>query len=144
MPGSQLPALTAAAIAALNAAPAFVSAAGGQKAYSLAPQATQAPYVLVFGGSEVPWAECFVDDDDAPGGRACQIGATVVSLHRGTKEMDTIADAVLETWLKKATWASVPGLAAVRFVENQAPSSEEIADGILYSRTVLVRVEVNG
>lgn len=139
MAGSRVNEVVNAAVDGLKAASALTTLLGGAKVYTYVPEETSAPYCLVTGGVEQPWAEAFNSFD----GRQIDCRVLVVSAYRGTYEVDALMSAVLTALLTETTWRGITGYAAHAFIVNDAPLTELVNGIVYFSRTCTVRVWVN-
>lgn len=114
-------------------------------------QGTETPYTMVLGGDEVPWAVTFeqqsfaspgATDGGDSGGRQVDVIVQCVSTYRGTSQVDSIADRVMEILTDIDTWAGVARWQLTEFVRNGfQPPIDLNADGVLwFVRLVTVRV----
>jgi hypothetical protein len=150
---SRVPDCVNAAVDGLKADATLIAAGllGSAKVYTHVPQGTDAPYVLIIGGDEVPWAETFTmesfvspatTDGGDSGGRMVDVVAQIVSVYRGSKQVDDVASRVLEVLTDVDTWAGVTDFQLAQFIRNQAqPPIDLNNDGLMYFvRLVTVRV----
>lgn len=144
MAGSRVRDCVNAAVDALKVDATLLATLGTSKVGTHLAQGTDAPYVLVMGGDEIPWAETmeFDGDDGDSGGRQVDVLVQCVSTYRGTSQVDTIADRVMEVLTSAATWSAVSGFAVAVFIRNAAqPPIDLNSDGVLwFARQVTVRV----
>lgn len=116
-------------------------------------QSTDPPYAMVLGGDEVPWVVSFMQtgigspdgtDGGDSGGRQVDVIVQCVSTYRGTSQVDSVADRVLDVLTEDGTWALVTGFRLVEFVRNAfQPPVDLNADGVLwFVRLVTVRVSL--
>lgn len=134
-----------AAVDGLKVHAGLIALLGTAKVNTHVPQATEAPYVLVMGGTEIPWTETLeFDDDGDSGGRQVDVLVQCVSTYQGSKEVDSIAGVVLEVLTDSSIWAAVDGFHLAAFVGNVAqPPSDLNGNGVLwFVRIVTVRVSL--
>lgn len=152
MAGSRIPDVVAAAVTALAADATLIGLLGGAKAYTHVPQNSDPPWVWVLGGDEVPWAVTFAETDSPAdygdsGGRQCDVLVQCASTYRGTKEVDGIADAVMQVLTDNDTWSATAlfGFQVAEFVRNSAlPPADLFGDGRQwFQRAVVVRVTLS-
>jgi hypothetical protein len=149
MAGSRMGEIVTAAVTALRAATPLTTILGSAKVYTHIPQDTQAPYVLVVGGDETPWATAMsMSDDGDNGGRSCDVTAFCYSAFRGSDQVDSMAHEVMEALLGSVSapltaWDAVSGYQVVAFVGNRMAPPTDLTDGRMwFQRTVTVRVFV--
>jgi hypothetical protein len=131
--------LTAAAIAALKANGALTTALGGQKVYSNVPEGTSAPYILMGGTEETPWAEIF-DNTGDDGARECTLWFEAVSTFQGLDEVESLTALAVAVLTTPASWSSVPRFSVAEFFQAQQPLTVEL-DGVIYlTRPCAVKV----
>lgn len=145
MAGSRVEDCVNAAIDALRADATLTTLLGGSsKTYTFVPQNTDAPYVMVYGGDEVPWAETLEvsDDDGDSAGRQVDVAVQCVSTYQGQRQVNNIADRVMELLLDADAYDAVSGFELVQFVRNAGqPPADLNNDGVLwFVRVVTVRV----
>lgn len=141
MAGSHVPAVVAAAVSALKTDTTLTGLLGGAKAYTHVPQGTDAPYLAILGGDEIPWVVEFGDDN---GARQVDLLVNCVTIYKGTLQADTIASAVMSVLLENAPWLSIDEYEQVELVRNTAqPPIDMLGDGVYwFLRTVAVRVSL--
>lgn len=135
-----------AAVDALKVDTALIALVGTGKIAGHIAQGTTPPYVMVRGGTEVPWSvtlDTFGDDGDN-GGRQIDVLVDLVSTYRGSSQVDSMADRVMEVLTNQSIWSGVSGFQLAEFVRNDAPPPQALAaDGTLwFTRFVTMRVTV--
>lgn len=151
MAASRVPDVVNAVVDNLRADGELTALLGTAKVYTHVPQQTTAPYALVMGGDEIPWAETmtfgtFVSPDANDGGDSGgrQVDAIVqcVSKSRGSAEVDDIASRVIELLTDPDTWDNVTGFQIALFIRNAGQPPIDLSnDGDMYFvRQVTVRV----
>lgn len=138
MAGSRLNDCVNAAVDALAANSTLTTLLGTAKVYTYVPEDTAPPYVYVWGGQELPWAEALGGASAV--GRQVDVEVVVVSAYRGTKQMDEVIDQCLEVLLADTPYSSVSGYAGVQFVSCERPYTEHIEGRIFFSRRAVLRV----
>jgi hypothetical protein len=130
-----------ATVDALKADSALQALMGGQKAFTHVEQNTAAPYTMVMGGDEIPWAES-MDDLDDTGGRQVDALVQCVSTYRGSSQVDDIASRVMAILLERTPWEAIDGFQTVQFIRNTSQPPQPLGnDGVLwFVRLVTVRV----
>lgn len=141
MAGSRVADVVNAAVDALVADATLIGASwlNGAKVYTHVPLDTDPPYVVVLGGDEVPWAEVFESDS----ARQVDVNVRAVSVYRGTKQVDGLANLIMTRLTTNSTWTGVSGYSANWFVRNAAPTLTEVNGVLWFERLVTVRVCVN-
>lgn len=142
MAGSRIPDVVNAAVDALKADATLIGASllNGSKVYTHVPENAVAPWLVVLGGQETPWAESQNDDDD----RECQVDVVAVSKYRGTTQVDAIISRAIDVLTTHGTWTGVTGYAGCAFVINRAPVPSEIGGEMWFERSATVTVYLNG
>ena len=154
MAGSRVRDCSNAAVDALKADTTLSTILNGAKAYTHVPQGTDPPYVMVRGGDEVPWAvtmtmDSLISPGETNGGdngaRQVDIMVDCVSIGRGTAQVDSIADRVMEVLTDPDVWMMVDGFHLCEFIRNAAQLPLDINnDGVIwFVRTVVVRVSLS-
>lgn len=113
------------------------------KVYTNVPEHTIAPYVHILSGAEQVWGQSMGDDT----GAQCDLDVMVYSPHRGTRELDAIANVVTQLVSTSYTWQGVSGFAGYDWPDGDVSTKpiQEFIDGeLLFRRTVRIRVFVNG
>lgn len=132
-----------AAVAALKGSSALVAALGGQKVYSNIPEGVSAPYILLSGTSEVPWAEVFASSGD-DGARECQFGFEVISNAQGLDEVESLSGLAVAALLPPegtaSPFASVARFSAATFVLADQPQPVEVNGVIYLTRPCAIKV----
>lgn len=152
MAGSRVGDVVAAAVTALQGDTELRTRLGGAATvYTHVEQGTDPPYVAVLGGDEQPWAVTFeqyadttIGDDGDNGGRTVDVVCQCMSTYRGTKEVDSIADRVIEVLTSVSTW-TVTGLEDFQLAElvrNTAliPTDLFVMGTLWFQRQVVIRV----
>jgi hypothetical protein len=144
--GSMVRECVNAAVDALKVDTALIALVGTGKIAGHIAQGTTPPYVMVRGGTEVPWSvtlDTFGDDGDN-GGRQIDVLVDLVSTYRGSSQVDSMADRVMEVLTDQSIWSGVAGFQLAEFVRNDAPPPQALAaDGTLwFTRFVTMRVTV--
>lgn len=153
MAGSRVRDCNNAAVDALKTDATLSSLLGGGKAYTHVPKGTDPPYVLVRGGDEVPWAvtmamDSLISPEETDGGdngaRQVDIMVDCVSTGRGSAQVDSIADRVMEILTDQDSFFGLSGFQLSEFIRNSAQLPLDINnDGVIwYVRTVNVRVSL--
>lgn len=152
MAGSRVGDVVAAAVTALQGDADLATRLGGTATvYTHVEQGTDPPYVAVLGGDEQPWAITFQqvmdvtsDDDGDNGGRTVDVLCQCVSTYRGTKEVDSIADRVIEVLTSAATWSGVVDFQLAELIRNTAliPTDLFVVGTLWFQRQVVIRVTV--
>lgn len=123
-PRSAIGPLTTAVVTALKADTALTAALGGAHVYSAPPQDQARPYLLVWGGREVPWNQL------RSTGRHVQVLVRAWSDYQGSREVDTLIDLVVagldNVALTLDGWAQAMPL---QFVESREPQ-RLLIDGV--------------
>ena len=151
MAGSRVADCVNAAVDTLRADVTLTGLLSTAKVYTHVPQGTTAPFVLVMGGDEIPWADSFAMPSDLSpgttdggdsGGRQVDVNVQVVSTYKGSTEVDSIADRLMEVLTDVDTWDQLSGWQMTAFVRNAAvPPVDLNSDGVLwFQRLVTVRV----
>lgn len=133
-----------AAVDALKVDSALIALVGTGKIAGHIAQGTTPPYVMVRGGTEVPWSvtlDAFGDDGDN-GGRQIDVLVDLVSTYRGSSQVDSMADRVMEVLTDQSIWSAISGFQLAEFIRNDAPPPQVLAaDGTLwFTRFVTMRV----
>lgn len=141
MAGSRVRDCVNAAIDALKVDATLLGIVGTDKIHTHIKQNTDPPYVLVMGGDELPWVVDFGIDS---GGRQVDILVQCVSTYRGTLQVDSMANRIMEVLLDDVAWIGVTRFSAVEFVRNTfQPPIDLNSDGVLwFMRQVAVRVSL--
>lgn len=141
MAGSRVRDCVNASVDALKVDSALLALVGTDKVHTHIKQNTDPPYTLVMGGDELPWVQDFGGDS---GGRQVDVLVQCVSTYRGTLQVDSIADRVMEVLLEDTPWTGISGYSAVEFVRNSfQPPVDLNSDGVLwFMRQVAVRVSL--
>jgi 3-deoxy-D-arabino-heptulosonate 7-phosphate (DAHP) synthase len=147
MAGSRVRECVNAAVDALKVDTALLAIVGTGKVAVHITQGTPPPYAMVRGGTEVPWAitlDDAFDDDGDNGGRQIDVLVDLVSTYRGSSEVDSMADRVMEVLTDQSIWSGISGFQLAEFVRNDAPPPQALAaDGTLwFTRFVTMRVTV--
>ncbi len=147
MAGSRVRECVNAAIDALKVDAALLAIVGTGKIDVHIKQGTPPPYAMVRGGSEVPWSitlDAF-DDDGDNGGRQVDVLVDLVSTYRGSSQVDSMADRVMEVLTNQSIWSALSGFQLAEFVRNDAPPPQALAaDGTLwFTRFVTMRVTLS-
>lgn len=153
MAGSRVRDCNNAAVDALKNDSTLSALLGGAKSYTHVPQGTDPPYVMVRGGDEVPWVVSFtMDSDFSPvesdggdnGARQVDVMVDCVTTARGTAQVDSIADRVMELLTDQSVWSGVEGFQLAEFIRNAAQLPLDLNnDGVIwYVRTVTVRASL--
>lgn len=144
MAGSRVAACVNVAVDTLKADAGVLAILTTAKVYTHVPQTTDAPYLMVLGGDEVPWAETWEVGSDSgdSGGRQVDVAVRCVSQYRGSAQVDDLADAVMTALIDRDAWSALSGFQLVQFVRNQSqPPSDLSSDGVMwFERVVTVRV----
>lgn len=130
--------LTVAAVAALKGYAALTAALGGAKVYSNVPQGVQAPYILMAGTSEKPWAEVFSATGD-DGARECELWYEVVTSTQGLEDVETLSALAMEA-LTGGAFNAVPRFSACLFGQAQQPFPVEVDGVVMLTRPCSVVV----
>lgn len=146
MAGSRVRECVNAAVDALKVDATLIGIVGTGKIAGHIAQGTTPPYVMVRGGTEVPWSitlDAFGDDGDN-GGRQVDILVDLVSTYRGSSQVDAMADRVMEVLTDQSIWAGISGFQLAEFIRNDAPPPQALAaDGTLwFTRFVTMRVSL--
>lgn len=146
MAGSLVRECVNAAVDALKVDTALLAIVGTGKISVHIAQGTNPPYVMVRGGTEVPWSitlDAFGDDGDN-GGRQIDVLVDLVSTYRGSSQVDSMADRVMEVLTDQSIWSAISGFQLAEFIRNDAPPPQALAaDGTLwFTRFVTMRVTV--
>lgn len=143
MAGSRVRECVNAAIDALKVDTALLGIVGTGKVAVHIKQGTPPPYVMVRGGTEVPWS-ITLDDDGDNGGRQVDVLVDLVSTYQGSSQVDSMADRVMEVLTDQSVWSSLPTFQLAEFIRNDAPPPQALsADGTLwFTRFVTMRVSL--
>lgn len=153
MAGSRVRDCNNAAVDAMRGDSALASILNGAKVYTHVPQGTDPPYVFVRGGDEVPWAvtmteNSLISPEETNGGdngaRQVDIVVDCVSTSRGSAQVDSIADRVMEILTDTDSWVGVSGMQLAEFIRNTAQIPLDInSDGVLwFVRSVTIRASL--